>query len=72
MADIARSLGFTRARVTQPLNPLLLAPDVQEDVLFLELEPGRQPISERDLRVLAASYCWSEQRERWSQSDRDR
>ena len=31
-AEIARQLGFTRARVTQILDLLLLAPDIQEEI----------------------------------------
>jgi hypothetical protein len=48
--DMARQLGFTRARVTQLMDLLLLAPEVQEEILFLELPPGAQPLSERGLR----------------------
>lgn len=32
-ADLARMLGFTRARVTQILDLTLLAPDIQESIL---------------------------------------
>ncbi len=31
-ADMARSLGFTRARVTQIMDLLLLAADIQEEI----------------------------------------
>jgi hypothetical protein len=34
---VARQLGFTRARVTQLMDLLLLAPEVQEEILFLVL-----------------------------------
>lgn len=47
---MARQLGFTRARVTQLMDLLLLAPEVQEEILFLELPSGAQPVSERGLR----------------------
>jgi hypothetical protein len=36
-ADMARQLGFTRARVTQLMDLLFLAPEVQEEILFVEL-----------------------------------
>lgn len=49
-ADMARQLGFTRARVTQLMALLLLTPEVQEEILFLELPAGAQPVSERGLR----------------------
>ena len=35
-AEMARQLGFSRARVTQILGLTLLAPDIQEDIAFLE------------------------------------
>ncbi len=46
-ASMARALGFTRARISQMMDLLLLAPVVQEEILFLEVPPGEQPISER-------------------------
>ena len=63
---LADHLGFTRARVTQLLDLLLLAPDIQEEILFLELERGRDPVHEHCLRLVAATPVWSEQRERWA------
>lgn len=66
-ADMARQLGFTRARVTQLMDLLLLAPEVQEEVLLLEAPAGRQPLSERGLReALLGTLDWLEQRRRWS------
>jgi hypothetical protein len=62
---LAHQLGFTRARVTQLLDLLLLAPDIQEEILFLELQSGRDPVHEHGLRLVAATPFWSEQRERW-------
>jgi len=64
-ADLARQLGFTRARVTQLLNLTLLAPDIQEAVLALEAVDGVQPTSERALRDVVGAVAWAEQRERW-------
>jgi hypothetical protein len=49
-ADLARQLGFTRARVTQLLDLLLLAPAIQERVLDLEAVDGVEPMAERALR----------------------
>ena len=34
-ADVARQHGLTRARLTQLMNLLLLAPDIQEEILAL-------------------------------------
>jgi len=58
-ADLAR-LGFvTRARLTQIMNMMLLAPDIQESLLF-----GAEPIhtNERGLRQICAQPNWSDQR----------
>ena len=63
-ADMARQLGFTRARVTQLMDLLLLAPEVQEEIL-LELPPGAQPLSERGLREAVLGTIEQEQRQRW-------
>jgi hypothetical protein len=61
-ADVARRLGFTRARVSHLLDLLLLAPDLQEQVLFLKAIDGAEPLSERLLRPLARTRSWEEQR----------
>ncbi len=65
-ATMARALGFTRARISQLMDLLLLAPDLQEEILFLEVPSGKQPISERALReAVLRSLDWVEQRRRW-------
>lgn len=66
-ADVARSLGFTRARVTQIMDLLLLAPEIQEDLLFLFQVPGREQIPEHGLRPLLRHTFWAKQLERWRQ-----
>jgi len=67
-ADIARQHHLTRARVTQIMNLLLLAPEIQEAILFLEAPPGRDPISERDLRTLLChTLDWQEQQRAWEE-----
>ena len=65
LADIARLNNIARSRVTQIMNLLGTAPDIQEEILFLP--PGREdksPITERKLRVLA-QLSWDEQRVWW-------
>ena len=65
-AEIARLGHVTRARVTQIMNLLLLAPDIQEQILFLPPAiRGRYPISERDLRLILRSVSFREQRRVW-------
>lgn len=61
-AELARQLGFTRARVTQLLDLLLLAPDIQERVLDLEAVDGVEPMAERALRSIVGHGSWAEQR----------
>jgi hypothetical protein len=64
---VARQHGLTRARLTQLMNLLLLAPDIQEEILALEVPAGRQPLSERALRRLTESLLWTDQRAMWSE-----
>ena len=56
LAEIARLGHVTRARVTQIMNPLLLAPDIQEEILFLPpTTAGRDSITEREARHVLRS-----------------
>ena len=72
-ADLARLGYVTRARITQIMNLLNLAPDIQEDILFLpNTMKGRDPILEKDLRPVAAVPHWSRQRKMWAQMRKDR
>ena len=61
------SLGHvTRARVSQILSLLSLAPDIQEALLFLPPTPrGRDPILLADLMPLAFQIDWRKQRRLW-------
>ncbi len=65
-AHAAANLGFSRARVTQLLALTLLAPDIQEEILFLEVDDGVEQITERALRDIVSVDDWAEQRLRWS------
>lgn len=65
-AELARLGRVTRARVTQIMNLLNLAPDIQEEILFLDAaESERESITERELRPIATVADWSEQRRMW-------
>ncbi len=65
-AEIARLGHVTRARLTQIVNLLNLAPDIQEALLCLpRVEKGRDPITERDLRPVVAEVDWKKQRQMW-------
>jgi hypothetical protein len=66
-AVLARALGFSRERISKLLDLLNLAPDIQEEILFLECAPGSQPFTEADLhRVVLKTAVWEEQWVRWA------
>jgi len=66
-SDLARLAQVTQPRMTQIMNLLHLAPDIQEELLFLPLvTDGRDPIHERMLRPVAAKVDWKEQRLAWT------
>ena len=66
-AELARLGQVTRARLTQIMNLLNLAPDIQEAILHLpRAERGRDPITERELRPMAAELDWKAQRIVWT------
>ena len=49
---------------------LLLAPKIQEAILDLpQVTNGRDPITERQLRPIAAEPDWNKQLELWRQID---
>lgn len=65
-AEIARITGLTRARVTQIMNLTLLAPEIQEQILFLpRIENGHDPIAERNIRKITCEVTWSKQKMLW-------
>lgn len=62
-ADLARLGMVSRARITQIMNLLLLAPDIQEAVLDLpRTMKGHDPITEHHLRPLTRTPDWEKQR----------
>ena len=53
-------------RLTQIMNLLCLAPDIQEEILFLPpTKRGRDAVTEKQLRPIAAIPSWSRQRQMW-------
>ena len=70
-AEVARRLGFTRARMTQLMDLTLLAPDLQASVLELQSRDGAEPLSERELRRLLRSGTWADQRTDWAEKSPD-
>ena len=62
-SDLARLGEVSRARITQIMNLLNLAPDIQERLLFLEpVTAWRDPINERAFRAVSDEPCWEKQR----------
>jgi hypothetical protein len=53
-AEIARQEGITRARVTQVMGLLRLAPEIQERILISPDTLDRRPVTERILRPIGA------------------
>jgi len=65
-AELARLGHVSRARVSQIASLLGLAPDLQEEILFLpRTHRGRDPIQLRHLLPIAAIPDWGKQRSRW-------
>jgi len=58
-ADLAVLVGVSRARVSQVMRLLDLAPDIQEAVLAGEVDGPR---AEKTLRAVARSVLWAKQR----------
>ena len=57
-ADLARMGNVSRARMTQIMNLLNLAPDIQESLLFLPpVRSSRDAISERTCRPVVEEAC---------------
>jgi hypothetical protein len=62
-SDIASLGKITKPRVTQIMNLLNLAPDIQEHLLFLPpTSESRDRISERQLRHICKVIDWDNQR----------
>ena len=64
--DLAALARVTQPRMTQIMNLLHLAPDIQEEILFLPpVTEGRDPVTERDVRDVAIVTQWAVQRTSW-------
>ena len=66
-SELARLACVTRPRMTQIMNLLNLAPDIQEQLLLLQaVMEGRERLHERALRGIVATSDWVLQRGRWT------
>jgi hypothetical protein len=70
--ELAHLGRVTRARISQILNLLNLAPDIQEAILFLpRTERGRAPVILAQLQPIASTPDWKKQRRLWGELTRD-
>jgi hypothetical protein len=66
--ELAKLGHISRARISQIMNLVNLAPDIQEAILFLpRTEHGRDPIHLRLLQPIAAAFDWRKQRRLWAE-----
>jgi len=62
----------SRGRITQIMNLRQLAPDIQEQILFLpRVLQGSDPIHLHQLQPLAATLEWHKQRRMWKALQRN-
>jgi hypothetical protein len=67
--ELARLGKVSRARLSQLMMLLQLAPDIQEEVLFMApTESGRDPVREKRLRAIAGAIDWRRQRRMWRET----
>jgi hypothetical protein len=67
-ADLARLGYVTRARITQIMNLLNLAPDIQEAILDMAASVENTTLAERQFRSIAKIVPWTHQRRAWTDS----
>ena len=65
-AEIASTMGLSRARVTQIMALLYLAPEIQEKILTRALDTELDRLTERSVRVLTMLPAWDDQRRLWA------
>jgi hypothetical protein len=61
----------TRARISQIMNLLNLAPGIQEEILLLpQTQRGNNAVQLRDLQPIASILDWRHQRTAWREFKR--
>ena len=66
-SELAYFGQISTTRMTQIMWLDNLAPDIQEEILFLpRTTQGRDPIKEADIRPIAKTLDWSKQRQMWN------
>jgi hypothetical protein len=65
-AEAAALGSVTRARISQIMNLINLAPDIQEELLFMRRAlRGNEPILLAELQPLCSESDWCKQRQHW-------
>jgi len=71
-ADLARLGCLSRERMSQIMELIWLAPDIQQEILeFPSTRTSRFPVSEAAVRRIAAQLDWAEQRDAWRNLKQD-
>ena len=66
-SELARLAHVTQPRMTQILNLLHLAPEIQEELLHMPpVDAGDDPATEWDLRPITRLRDWRSQRRAWA------
>jgi hypothetical protein len=69
-ADLARLGCLTRERMSQIMELVWLAPEIQQEILeFPPSGAARFPISEVAARKVASALSWVEQKKAWEQME---
>jgi len=64
LKQVATWLHMTYARISQIMNLLFLAPDIQEEILLSDKEAIKD-LTEHKIRKIAIEPIWQKQRELW-------
>ncbi len=69
-SELARLGHVSRTRLTQIMNLLNLAPEIQEDLLCTSVHRSERELKERDLRKVVRFAEWAIQRKIWVKTRR--
>ena len=72
LTELARLAHVTQPRMTQIMNLLHLAPDIQEALLVTEIADGRDGVTAKELMPIARCPSWGRQRRSWERLSRRR
>ena len=66
LGQVGQWLHMTHARISQIMNLLFLAPDIQEEILFSDEEKIFQ-LTEHKIRKIPMEVIWTKQEEMWNE-----